>query len=159
MDWKSILAAILNKMLIEYGSWSTLNDVFALIISERRRSVGIKKWKDEMWNEYDRFPDNFHDARAILTKYPQMLNDAISKLDEYVDRYNDLKEAIVILELALWKMKLEESMANYCKMKLRHRTKRTKMDNSGFRTQCHISCKADVIIENVLPYLAPMSGV
>jgi len=33
--------------------------------------------------------------------------------------------------------------------------KKMKMDESEFRLQCRISCGADAVIENVLPYLLP----
>ena len=59
-------------------------------------------------------------------------------------------EAAIILELAVWKAKINESSA---RAEI-GRKKRMKMDNAEFRKQCHISCEADQVIENVLPYLS-----
>ena len=33
--------------------------------------------------------------------------------------------------------------------------KRLKVDQSDLRTQCRVGCGADIVIENVLPYLLP----
>lgn len=57
-----------------------------------------------------------------------------------------------MLELALWKAKMnEESKPINCG----GRNKKVKIDELDFRSQCRISCGADSIIENVLPYLLP----
>jgi hypothetical protein len=70
----------------------------------------------------------------------------------YESEYQRLKESTSLLELALWKIKLDDKdhggeMGN-CNKKLR-------IDQSEFRLQCRISCGADHVVENVLPYLLP----
>ena len=52
-----------------------------------------------------------------------------------------------MLELALWKNKLNESNGSV------RRNKRMKVEVSGLREQCRISCGADVVIQNILPFL------
>ena len=66
------------------------------------------------------------------------------KLVQYENEYNRLKEATIVLELALWKYKMEESDS-----------KKRKRD---FREQSRISCRADIVIEHVLPFLMPSAS-
>jgi len=78
--------------------------------------------------------------------------ETLTKLEYYESEYQRLKESTSLLELALWKIKLDDKnhgdkMGN-CNKKLR-------IDQSEFRLQCRISCGADHVVQNVLPYLLP----
>jgi hypothetical protein len=57
-----------------------------------------------------------------------------------------------LLELALWKKKIDDSSLDHGKMMVGG-NKKIKMDSSDFRLQCRINCGADHVVENVLPYL------
>jgi hypothetical protein len=59
------------------------------------------------------------------------------------DEFPKLKEITTIMELALWKMRMNKN---------RHQIK-NENDESSLRRQCRITCGADVIIRHVLPYL------
>ena len=63
-----------------------------------------------------------------------------SKLAIYESEYHQLQDAAFLLELALWKSKIDESMA-------------MQNDTAHTKWQCRINCGADVIIPNVLPFL------
>ena len=59
-----------------------------------------------------------------------------------------------MLELALWKIKIDDSgLINDKKMV--GGNKKIKMDLSEFRLQCRFSCGADYVLENVWKYLLP----
>lgn len=58
--------------------------------------------------------------------------------------YESIKEGTSVLELALWKAKIDES-----------RNKRARIDEVSYRDRCRVNCRADIIIKNVLPYLLP----
>ena len=59
--------------------------------------------------------------------------------------YESIKEGTSVLELALWKAKIDESSC-----------KRARVDSEvGSRGQCRINCGADIVMRNVLPYLLP----
>jgi hypothetical protein len=60
-----------------------------------------------------------------------------------------LKEVTTILELAMWKMKLNEK-SHYMATQ---RQKKIKTDESNTRQHCRVSCGADVVIGHVLPFL------
>jgi hypothetical protein len=61
------------------------------------------------------------------------------------------------LELALWKIEIDND--NDQGEKMGGGNKKLKMDQSEFRLQCRISCGADHVVENVLPYLLPLDFV
>ena len=73
-----------------------------------------------------------------------------SKLVEYETEYRKLKEATTILELALWKNKMNE----YIQVGER-RNKKIRIEQSDFREQCRISCGIEMVIQHVLPYVLP----
>ena len=52
-----------------------------------------------------------------------------------------------MLELALWKNEMDESDIK--------KRKCTEELGSNFREQCRVSCRADIVIEHVLPFLKP----
>jgi predicted nucleic acid-binding Zn-ribbon protein len=72
------------------------------------------------------------------------------KLAHFEDKLSKLKDVTSVLELALWKMKmngftLEENLT-------RHQ-KKIKTNQSELQQQCRVTCGADVVIGHVLPFL------
>ena len=62
-----------------------------------------------------------------------------------------MKEAMTLLELALWKAKLDES---HKEDSLKEpKTKRAKIDSGIIRKERRVTCGANIIIKNVLPFL------
>jgi len=57
-----------------------------------------------------------------------------------------VNEAMTLLELALWKAKLDESHKE-------PKRKRAKIDSGIIRKERRVTCGADIIIKNVLPFL------
>jgi hypothetical protein len=57
-----------------------------------------------------------------------------------------------LLELALWKVKIEDSKEDHGDA-VEDFSKKMKMDLLEFRLQCHISCGAGHVVHNVLPFL------
>ena len=71
-----------------------------------------------------------------------------SELVNYEEECKRLKAGTTILELALWKYKMEESDT-------KKKRKWTYGSDSDFREQCRVGCSADIVIEHVLPFLVP----
>ena len=89
-----------------------------------------------------------------LPESSQGRRDYISGMHEHLllceEEYRTLKEAIALLELALWK----KGMEDHCQeANEKRRTKRVKIEESASRQMCRVGCGADVVIEHVLPYL------
>jgi hypothetical protein len=75
-------------------------------------------------------------------------NETLTKLEYYESEFENLKETTSLMELALWKMNIDASnIDNFVAMG----------DNN--RLECRISCGAEYVIENVLPYLLPPNFV
>jgi hypothetical protein len=75
-----------------------------------------------------------------------------AKVAHFEDEYLKLKDITTILELVLWKMRMNENIplekATQCRTKIN-------VDESDHirRQSCRISCGADVVIGHVMPYL------
>jgi hypothetical protein len=64
-----------------------------------------------------------------------------------------LKEAMTLLELALWKAKLlNEGEEKKCKVNVA--TKKVKIDAEAARKEHRVTCGASIVIKNVLTFLA-----
>jgi hypothetical protein len=64
-----------------------------------------------------------------------------------------LKEAITLLELALWKAKLlHEAGEKKCNIDVV--TKKVKINGEAARKEHRVTCGASIVIKNVLPFLA-----
>ena len=118
-------------------------DIFRLLVknnmAERISSIGIKKSRDEL-------TDMVNTEVYWGTTLRVWFDGVRSKLVQYEDEYNRLKEATTILELALWKKEMNESNS---------KKKRKRGVDSDFREQCRIGCRTDIVIEHVLPFLVP----
>ena len=72
------------------------------------------------------------------------------KLAHFDDELPKLKEAVTLLELALWKKRINET---FQQPKMPRSRKKTKTTEAGSRQQCRVTCGADVIIGYVMPFL------
>ena len=93
----------------------------------------------------------------------QWMQSVSRKIDHYKAEHRALvKEAAALLELALWKAKLDlgeeadnskvggEKETDFEEVKL---TKKAKMDPDNKRKGARVTCGADVVIKNVMPFL------
>ena len=101
---------------------------------------------DTPWHSGHRDPDNTRQAH---------LDSIRSKLATYEREFLVLKEGTTMLELFLWKIKINESMSVNPSGGEERSSKKMKIGESEFRSQCRVGCGADSVIENVLPYLLP----
>ena len=104
-----------------------------------------------------------HINKVLPTSYSGMKTRVIQQWIQSVTRRfghfkvqhnNLLKEAMTLLELALWKAKLDEKVNfdidNSLETKL---LKLSIIEDEGARRECRITCGADIVIKNVLPFL------
>jgi hypothetical protein len=140
-----------DQILDELASATTSNEPFAssatfcfltrCSIATRVSAIGVKHFRDDMFDywtvniDYDFNREMWH-------------NETITKLEYYESEYENLKESTTLLELALWKMNIDASSTD--------NSVAMEVDN---RLQCRISCGAEYVIENVLPYLLPPNFV
>ena len=80
----------------------------------------------------------------------QWMESVIDKMDHYKAEHNRyVKEGITLLDLALWKAKLGEKEDR----SVEGRTKKAKVDTESARKERRVTCGADIVIKNVLPFL------
>jgi hypothetical protein len=73
------------------------------------------------------------------------------KFPYFEDSLSKLKDATTILELALFKLRMNEN--NIRPEDATHHQKKIKSNEASIRQQCRVTCGADVVIRHVLPYL------
>ena len=152
IDWDQVLNELAERTL--WAAPQSNPKTFCFLtkssIATRVNAIGVKHFRDAMaddWNgDCDDDDFNRQEWRA----------ETITKLQYYESEYRKLKESTSLLELALWKARI--SSLDHEKA-MGEGNKKMKMDQSDFRLQCRISCGADHVIENVLPYLLPSDFV
>ena len=65
-----------------------------------------------------------------------------------------LKEAMVLLEIALWKAKLLDEEGRKCEDAEEKKPEKAKIDINSARNEHRVTCGANIVIKNVLPFLA-----
>ena len=116
-------------------------------------SLYMESWRTEMTAEINQINqvlpniDRIEKTDAIR----QWMELVLDKMDHYrAEHCRYVKEGITLLELALWKAKLGEKEDNCGEGK---KTKRAKVDAEGARMERRVTCGADMVIKNVLPFL------
>ena len=115
-------------------------------------SLHMESWRTEMEEEINRINQVLPDSqrRDKTDEIMQWMDSVMDKMDHCKAlhcRY--VKEAITLLELALWKAKLAEKEENSAE----GRTKKVKLDSESVRKEKRITCGADIVIKNILPFL------
>jgi predicted ATP-dependent endonuclease of OLD family len=111
-------------------------------ISERLNSLNVRRWRAEIENCVNEFPKDAknreEDTRTVYAKLAS---------------YELLKQSAWLLELALWKAKIDASVSSNCQIRCQKKVK--VCDGVSHKEQCRISCGADIVVRNVLPFLWP----
>ena len=81
----------------------------------------------------------------------EWMGSVVDKMDHYkAEHCRYVKEGVTLLELALWKAKLGEKEESAEEEKSK---KKVKLDAESARKERRITCGADIVIKNVLPFL------
>ena len=130
----------------------TVDFVGAEDINNTISSLLLKSWRGEMNQEIDRIKQEllnstYGDQKADIIRL--CIQSVINRIEYYKAEHNRLlKEHMTLLELAIWKAKLDE------KATVKVQTaKRAKIDVGNARKEKRITSGADTIIKNVLPFL------
>jgi hypothetical protein len=113
-------------------------------ISDRVEALAFEVWRDHITNMIHTAVFEYDEDNSVILRQTE------EKLTHFEDELPKLKEATSILELAVWKMKMNE---NCIKENTTLHQKKIKVDESSIRRKCRITCGADVIIVHVLPFL------
>ena len=114
-------------------------------------SLHMESWRTEMISEINRINHVLPNAPWGKTgEILRWMTSVMDKMDRYkAEHCRYVKEGITLLELALWKAKLGEKEEYATETK----PKKTKVDSESSRKERRITCGADIVIKNVLPFL------
>eukprot|EP00985_Skeletonema_marinoi_P003032 scaffold1262_cov77-Skeletonema_marinoi.AAC.1 len=120
------------------------NKTIASLHMERLRTA----MKEEINRINQVLPNKPADEKTVAIK--QWVDSVIDKMDHYkAEHHRYVREALTLLELALWKAKLDEKQENSEEGK----TKKAKLDGESVRKEKRVTCGADTVIKNILPFL------
>ena len=115
-------------------------------------SLHMQSWRTEMNEEINRINQVLPSISSwqmsnVIRRWMESLLD---KMDHYkAEHCRYVKEGMTLLELALWKAKLGESEEYAAEGK----SKKAKVDAESYRRDKRMTCGADMVIKNVLPFL------
>jgi len=113
-------------------------------MSDCVEALAFKVWRDNIRHM-------IHTAHFLFWEDNSVILHGIQRRIAYFeDELPKLKEATSILELLLWKLRMNE---NIFQQKTISYQKKIKVDESCIRSQNRVACGADVVIGNVLPFL------
>ena len=152
IDWEYLLVVFVSYSYFSFAGALYQERVQFLImcgLSSRVEALPLKIWRDciiEMIGIAD-FEDNNHIKKGDNLRELRSIQD---KLAHFECEYPKLKEATTLLELALWKLRMNAH--SHTGMNIRRQKKR-KTDEASVRRQSRVTCGANVIIGHVLPFL------
>ena len=116
-------------------------------------SLHLERWRNEMMREINRInqvlPTTNSDENTEAT-IQQWIRSVIRQIGHYKTEHKALlKEATTLLELALWKAKMDEKEEDLGEVK----AKKAKIDVQSKRSKRRITSGANIVIKNVLPFL------
>ena len=147
VDWQREVEEVIITIEHHFNDYecstaTTNNYRFLLhqLLSRRINSIGIKVLRDNAIRAINKY----HISSASRNSINEMVK-------QFELQYKNLKETVSLLELCLWKKKIEESSSERsCNVQ-----KKMKMDKSDLRNYCRVSCGSGIVVEHVLPYLLP----
>jgi hypothetical protein len=171
IDWDQVLGELSDITGTNVSVWTVfprLNtcvspETFCFLtrcsIATRVDEIGVKHFRHVMEDEwFGAYFDDFY-RQAWRTgdhhfNRQAWRDETLVKLDYYESEYRKLKEMTSLLELSLWKAKIDASNTDQGAT-MGGGNKELKFDQSEFRQKCRITCGADHVVKNVWPYLLP----
>jgi hypothetical protein len=147
IDWDHLLDVFARPSQISHNGALFQERMQFLVMcgmSAHVESLAFKVWRESITNMIQ--TSNFvyrRDNSLILHRIRD-------KIAYFADELPKLKEVTTILELALWKMKMND---HGLKESVTRHQKKVKTDESSIRQQCRVACGADVVISRILLFL------
>ncbi len=119
-------------------------------------SLLLERWRNEMNNEIDRINQvlpntETEDKTGVIQRW---MHRVIRRIEHYKsEHYRLLKEFTTLLELALWKVQLDEEFGEALSKEDANTAKKARIDVKAVRQEQRITSGASVVIKNVLPFL------
>jgi hypothetical protein len=120
-------------------------------------SLHLESWRNEMREAIDRINQTLPGEGGRAEAINRWIESVLRRMEYYKEEHRMLvKEAMTLLELALWKTKLLREGEGR-KRNLEEegkKAKKAKIDDDSARKEHRFTCGASIVIKNVLPFLA-----
>jgi hypothetical protein len=146
IDWDHLLDEFARPSQFVFLSTfiERMQFLFMCCMSDRVEALAFQVWRDCVTNM-------IHTAAFVHDgDNTAILREIQDKLAHFVGELHRLKEVTSILELAVWKLRMNDNILKESTTRLQ---KKIKTDESSIRQQCRVTCGADIVIGHVLPYL------
>ena len=156
-DWQMLCEEFVQPLS---GWWHSDDSVVSLAtfdflvkcnIPERLGMIGIRKWRLDIQNSVEGLSSTSCSGRDVAN----LLDTIHFKLMTYEHEYSQLKDETSLLELALWKFKLDEMLMMHQNNDGVGNHGQAMEDDVDRKRECLMNCGAGIIIPNVLPFLIP----
>lgn len=139
----------------QFEECNNLSKVDLVGVEGMYNTLLLESWRDDIYHEIDSInyllPNTHADRKTDLICI--WIRSVLDKMEHYKAEHNRLlKEHMVQLELAIWKVKLDQKGDNKSTLQV-HSTERVKIDEGNAREEKRIMSGADIIIKNVIPFL------
>ena len=148
LDWGYLLNEFVKPSDFSFNGLpfqERMQFLFMCGLSERVGALPFKVWRDHITNMIQTSNFGYNRDNSVILHRIQ------AELDHFEDKLTNLKEITTILEIALWKMKMNEKKSH--QDIVTSSQKKMKTDESSIRQQCRVTCGADVVICHVLQFL------
>ena len=145
IDWEYLLDKFAEPSPVSFDGvpfQERIRFLFIWGMLSRVEALAFQVWRDYITNMIQTANFQFNTDNTVILRRIQ------AKVAHFEDEYPRLKEITTILELALWKLRMNEHIPQeeVCRKKM-------KTNESSIRQQCRITCCADVVIQHILLYL------
>ena len=153
---RSISIPLKHDLIISNNAFSScfnLSRIDALVggIHKTILSLHMESWRVEMKDEIDSINQTLPNTPEKTTAIQQWIIRVFSRMDHYKTEHKVLvKEAMTLLELALWKANLDDNEAG---VPSQEGVRVTRRQVKRARKERCITSGAGIIIKNVLPFL------
>jgi hypothetical protein len=142
---RRIVIPLKDNLDIDYTAFSQCDnlsrvDTLAAGIHKTISSLHMESWRDEMLEEIDSINQILPNTQAKTQAILEWIEAVHSRMEDYKTEHQILvKEAMTLLELALWKAKLLNE-ADERKCNVEEVTKKAKIDTEAARKEQRVTC-------------------
>jgi hypothetical protein len=147
IDWDHLLDEFVKPSFFFFSGapfQERMQFIFKCGLSSLVVALAFKVWRDCITNMIHTAVFECNGDNTVI------LREIREKLAHFDSELYRLKEMTSILELALWKSRMNEK---HPQEEATHSQKKIKTDETSFRQQCRVTCGADIVIGHVLQFL------
>jgi hypothetical protein len=147
IDWDHLLDKFARPAKVVFDGalfQERMRFLFMCGLSDRVEALAFKVWRDHITKMICAAKFVYNGDNLVILRRIR------ARVAHFEDKYPRLKEMTSILELALWKLRMNEKISLD---EATPRQKKIKTDESSIRQQCRVTCGADAVIQHILPYL------